>query len=290
MLIDAIRAEGFRLARSRTTWFWSVLFAPIISLALSVLGMVFMKANEAKLMETANLPPEAMQVFANAPIDMAQALTDTAGKLDSVLLLPFVLIGVATLYACDYRWETWRLISARNTRPNLLLGKIAVAVALALVAITFMLFGGVIESVIQGAVFNRPLAFEATGDLVAQFFARFGLSWLRVVQFGILALLAAVVTRSLLAALFIPMVVAVAQFFSPQLLGSFGMAPDAWFAILINPAAATDALKMAASGGMEAAALPAGLVLKAWISMALWTLPPALGAIAWFNRQDLSKE
>ncbi|HUH09841.1 MAG TPA: hypothetical protein VLZ73_04765, partial [Brevundimonas sp.] len=245
MLIDAIRAEGFRLARSRTTWFWSVLFAPLISLVFSVLGMVFMKANESKLMETANLPPEAMEVFAKAPLDLAHALTEAAGKLDSILLLPFLLIGVATLYACDYRWETWRLISARNTRPNLLLGKIAVAVALGLVAITFMLFGGVIETIVQGAVFNRPLAFEATGDLVGQFFARFGLSWLRVVQFGILALLAAVVTRSLLAALFIPMVIAVAQFFSPQLLGPIGMAPDAWTAVLLNPSAATDALKMA---------------------------------------------
>lgn len=290
MLIDAIRAEGFRLSRNRMLMFWSVLFAPLISLVFSVLGMVFMKANEAKLMETANLPPEAMEVFATSPLDLAHALTDAAGKLDNMLLLPFVLIGVATLYACDYRWETWRLISARNTRPNLLLGKIAVAAALGLVAITFMLFGGVIETIVQGAVFNRPLAFEATGDLVGQFFARFGLSWLRVIQFGALALLAAVVTRSLLAALFIPVVVAVAQFFSPQLLGPIGMAPDAWTAILLNPAAATDALKMAASGGMAAAALPAGLVLKAWISMALWTLLPALGAIAWFKRQDLSKE
>ena len=35
----------------------------------------------------------------------------------------FVLIGAATIYAGDYRWETWRLISARNSRVNLLLAK-----------------------------------------------------------------------------------------------------------------------------------------------------------------------
>ena len=38
----------------------------------------------------------------------------------------FVLIGAATIYAGDYRWETWRLISARNTRSNLLAGKVVV--------------------------------------------------------------------------------------------------------------------------------------------------------------------
>jgi len=43
-------------------------------------------------------------------------------------------------------------------------------------------------------------------------------------------------------------------------------------------------------GGDAAAGVPDGVLLKAWISVALWTLLPAAGAIAWFNRQDLSKE
>ena len=107
-------------------------------------------------------------------------------------------------------------------------------------------------------------------------------------QFTMLALLTAVVTRSLLAALFVPLVVAVAQFFSPQLFLTMGMQPDAWLPVLANPSGAIEALKAIASGA--GSTLPEGLALKAWLSMALWTLLPIAGALFWFKRQDLSKE
>ena len=54
--------------------------------------------------------------------------------------------------------------------------------------------------------------------------------------------------------------------------------------------AATDAIQAAIAGGVRAAALPDGLLLKAWVSLTLWTLAPLAGALAWFRRQDLSKE
>ena len=46
----------------------------------------------------------------------------------------------------------------------------------------------------------------------------------------------------------------------------------------------------AIAGGERAAALPAGILVKAWLSVGLWTLAPLAGALAWFRRQDLSKE
>ena len=57
-----------------------------------------------------------------------------------------------------------------------------------------------------------------------------------------------------------------------------------------TPAAARARISAAIAGGERAAALPAGIVLKAWISLGLWTLLPLAGALAWFKRQDLSKE
>ena len=48
-----------------------------------------------------------------------------------------------------------------------------------------------------------------------------------------------------------------------------------------------DTLKAAIS---EAPGLPDGIVLKSIVGLTLWTLAPLAGAIAWFNRQDLSKE
>lgn len=290
MLADAIRAEGFRLAKNRTALLWSTLFVPVMGVIFGAIGVFIMKAGEVKLTTDAKMPPEVLEMMTSNPLNLIQALVESAGKLDNPALLLFVLIGAATLYAGDYRWETWRLISARNTRSNLLLGKLAVAAALALIAMVLLLIGGMIETLIRAAVFERPLTFEMTGQMVGQFFALTGLSWLRVIQFTMMGMLAAVVTRSLLAGLFVPLVLGVAQFFTVPLLPQWGILPDAWLSILVNPGAATDALKMAVAAPAGAPPLPDGLVLKSAVSLALWTLLPLAGALPWFQRQDLSKE
>ena len=68
------------------------------------------------------------------------------------------------------------------------------------------------------------------------------------------------------------------------------MTPDQWLPALLNPAGAKDALKAVTLDGPDATRLPDGMVLKAWICMAIWTLLPLAGALAWFQKQDLSKE
>lgn len=291
MLVDAIRAEGFRLSKNRTALFWSVLFVPIITIAIGAVTQFVLKANEAKLMADAEAPPGLREMMqSGGELDLAQALVQAAGNVANPIVLLFVLIGAATLYAGDYRWETWRLISARNSRPNLLLGKLAVVAGLSLLAIVFMLVAAVIENSIRGAIFDRSIVFGATGEAFGQFAGQLGLSWLRILQFTMIGMLAAVVTRSLLAALFVPLVVGVAQFFSPNMLAPMGIMPDAWLAMLVNPGAAVDAVSATIAGGERASALPDGIVLKAWVSLGLWTLLPLAGALAWFRRQDLSKE
>jgi ABC-2 type transport system permease protein len=290
MLVDAIRAEGFRLSRNRTALFWSLAFVPILSVAIGALTSFVLKGSETKILGDEKMPEELKAALAGGTLDMADALVSAAGNLANPLVLLFVLIGAATLYAGDYRWETWRLISARNSRVNLLLAKLAVVAGLALAAMGFMLMAGVIENLIKAAVFERSLTFALSGEKALQFAGFAGLSWLRILQFTMMGMLAAVVTRSLLAALFVPLVFGVAQFFTPQMLLPMGVLPDAWLSILVNPGAATDAIQAAIAGGVRAAALPDGLLPKAWISVGLWTLLPLAGALAWFRKQDLSKE
>tara|TARA_R110002167_G_scaffold17434_1_gene66603 strand:- start:1272 stop:2141 length:870 start_codon:yes stop_codon:yes gene_type:complete len=289
MLGDAIRAEGFRLSKNRTALFWSVVFVPILSVALGALTSFVLKGGETKLLEGAK-SPELAEMMSRATLDLAAAMVTAAANLANPLVLLFVLIGAATLYAGDYRWETWRLISARNTRSNLILAKLTVVAFLALAAMAAMLVGSLVENLIRAGIFGRGLVFNLTGEQVGQFFALSGLSWLRIVQFTMVSVLAAVVTRSLLAALFVPLVVGVAQFFTPQMLGPMGVMPDAWLSILLNPGAAHDAIQATITRVPAAAALPAGLALKAWISLGLWTFVPLAGALTWFQRQDLSKE
>lgn len=290
MLVDAIRAEGFRLSKNRTALFWSVLFVPVISLLIGAVTNFVLKGSETKILGDEKMPAELKEALARGTLDLADALVTSAANLANPLVLLFVLIGAATIYAGDYRWETWRLISARNSRANLLLGKLAVTAALALAAMTAMLVEGIIENLIKAAVFERTLTFSLTGETATQFLAFLGLSWLRIIQFAMMGMLAAVATRSLLAALFVPLVVGVAQFFTPQMLMPMGVLPDAWLSVLVNPAAATDTIQAVIAGGERAAALPDGSLLKAWISVGLWTLVPLAAALAWFRRQDLSKE
>ncbi|CAN7146184.1 ABC transporter permease subunit [Brevundimonas sp. LjRoot202] len=290
MLADAVRAEGYRLSKNRTALFWSVVFVPIIAVAIGALTNLVLKGSETKLLGDEKAPPELREMLVSSPLDLGGAMVSAAADLANPLILAFILIGAATLYAGDYRWESWRLISARNSRPNLLLGKLVVVAIMSLAAMLLMLVAGLIENLIKAAVFERQLTFAVTGEMAGQFLGQFALSWLRIVQFTMMAMLAAVVTRSLLAALFVPLVVGVAQFFSPNMLMPMGVMPDAWVAMLINPGSAVDTVSALITGGAEAAALPDGLPLKAGISLALWTLVPLAASIAWFKRQDLSKE
>jgi ABC-2 type transport system permease protein len=291
MLVDAIRAEGFRLSKNRTALFWSVLFVPIVTVAIGAITQFVLKANEAKLLAEAEGPPGLREMLqSGGQLDLAQSLVQAAGNVANPLVLAFVLIGAATLYAGDYRWETWRLISARNSRLNLMLGKLATVAGIALAAMLAMLLAALIENSIRGAIFDRQIVFNATGEAFGQFVGQFGLSWLRILQFTMMGMLTAAVTRSLLAALFVPLVLGVAQYFSPQMLIPMGIMPDAWLAMLVNPAASTDTISAAIAGGERAAALAEGVVLRAWVSLGLWTLIPLVGALAWFQKQDLSKE
>ncbi len=289
MLADAFRAEAYRFVRNRTAVFWSIAFVPILGIVFSIGGNLMLRANASRLTAD-NAPPEVTALLAGGPIDLGAKLVERAGDLANPMILLFVLIGAATLYAGDYRWETWRLISARNTRPNLLMGKIGVVGLTALVAMVLLLIASVIGEAIKGAILGQPLGFSLSGEDGLQILTQAGLSWLRIMQVTMLALLAATVTRSLLAALLVPLVVSVSQFFSPQMLGGTGLGPDSWVAILVNPGAGVDAIRAAVKGGAAAQMLPDGLVMKGWISLILWLLWPLAAALAWFQRQDLSKE
>jgi ABC-2 type transport system permease protein len=284
VLADAIRSETYRLSKNRTAVFWSVLFIPIMGIILATVGFVVAKANEAKL--AGKLPPE---IAAGGPLDLGAGLVNSAGDFANPAILMFVLIGAAIIYAGDYRWETWRLISARNTRPNLLIGKVAVVALVIVLATVATLISDIIASLIQAAVFGRPLAFSMTGADAADFGLLTLTSWARILQFTMLGLLGAVVTRSLLAALFAPLVIGVAQFFLPQILLPMGVTTDGWLLYLLSPGLATDLLKAAIQGGMAAAELPDHAVIKGVLSLALWIVVPFAASVALFSRHDLSK-
>lgn len=290
MWADATRAEAFRLIHSRTTWFWSVIFLPILTLVFGVIAAWVMKSNMERLAADTDAPPELKAMLVSGPMNLGESLLQSAGNLTGPGLLLFTLIGAATVYAGDYRWETWRLLRPRNGRIPLVIGKVLVVTGLSLIAMVVLTAATMTSEVIRGVIFNRTLGFSLDGGEIGLLFALWGLAALRVSQFLMLGLLAAVATRSLMAALFVPLAVGVAQFLAPNLLGAMGQAPDSWIVLLASPGAALAALQGLLDPTAVALADPGLLPLKAWLSLIGWTALPLVGALALFQRQDLSKE
>jgi len=286
MLADAILSEAYRFARNRMAVFWTVLFVPILFLVFGTLVALFTKARMAEI--ASQMPQVDLDV--GGPVNLGLSLVKSAADFANPIVLLFVLIGVATLYAGDYRWETWRLTSARNTRANLLLGKVGVVKVVILLALAVWLIGGLAGDVIKAAMLARPVTFSMDGGDAAQFLGFSVLMWLRVIQFTMIGLLAAVVTRSLLAALFVPLVVAIGQFFLMQALPILGLEPGDWLSQLMLPGLAADTLKALIEGGPTGASIPDGVGIKAVVSLVVWTVGPLAASIALFQRQDLSKE
>lgn len=285
MLADAIRSESWRLLKNRTVLSWSLIFVPLVWLAVLIGGAVI----DAKVDRMADqLPPQLTS--ARAALDLGDTLLSAAGQLANPALLAFLLIGAATVFSSDYRWETWRLITARNSRPNLIMGKVGAVKLMTLAGLVLFLAAALLGAAIKGVVLDRDLVFRFGGEEARTFGLVFLLAFVRVVQFLMLSLLTAVLTRSQLAALFVPLVVGVAQAFLVTLAPILGWSAADWQTLLLFPGAAYEALKTVILGGVPTAVLQDGVVLRAVASLALWSLVPFSLALWWFSLQDLSKE
>jgi ABC-2 type transport system permease protein len=286
MLADAIRAEGYRLSKNRTLMFLSVLFTPLL---FALGGTGFHVISKIKGNEAATAAGLAVSAGGEA-VNLGEAMAMGASAGANGFVLVFMLIAAATLYAGDYRWETWRLITPRDGRVSLLLGKIGVFKLLALAAMVAFLIASFIFFIAQAVVFQRPLSFSYEVADAGRFALVWLLSWTRIIQFAMIALLTAVVTRSLLAALFVPWALGFAQSLLGQFMPLIGWEPQMWAPQLVLPGLAYDTLKAAVAPGPLEAPLTDATMWRSLIGLALWTLVPPALAIAWFKRQDLSKE
>jgi ABC-2 type transport system permease protein len=288
MLFDALGAETYRLLRNRMTVFWSVLFTPLI-FAIGGVGFHILSKSKGDPTAAAAGLPTTVQ---GAPLNLAEALTFGADHAANGVLLVFMLIGAATVYAGDYRWETWRLITARNSRSALILGKVgvmklsAIAAGLAMIVAAFVFYGA------QAVVFERPMTFALSGPDAGQAALLWLLSYIRVVQYGLIALLTAVATRSLLAALFVPWALGFVQSIlgAPPLLALLKLDPDGWGAQLMLPGLAYDTLKGLVKPGIVSVTTTDAALWPAIVGLAAWCVVPLALALLLFQRQDLSKE
>jgi len=291
MLADAIKSEAYRLSKNRMTLGFSVLAIPAMFIAGGIVFHTQMRARMAEAVAEAGVGAQpGLAVPAAQAVDLFDRLGVGVAQAANGAIMVFLLLAAAALYAGDYRWETWRLISARNIRPSLIMGKVTTFAGVALLAMAVFILASLIVGLAEAAVTGQGVAFNATGEGTGKMALGFGIAWVRIVQYAMLSLLVAVVTRSLLASLFVPVVVG----FGQTLLGQIGMPFLGWGptdlqAQLLMPGLAYDTVK-GAIAAEAAAPVTSATLARALLSLGLWTLVPFGLALAWFQRQDLSKE
>ena len=251
MLADAIAAERFRLLRDRTALFWGFGFMPLVGFFLAIGGDLFVRTVIKRPMPGATL-------------DLAAQVIKALGNGASTMAALFLMIGAASILAGDYRWETWRLRTPRNSRFNLLAAKL----------------------IVIGAAINSKAIVASTLGL-SEIAGVFVVTWLEAMSLAALAACVAVVARSPMAAVVVCLVVRFVQSILAAALGA--MAPEPTWKVLAIPAYDADLLRAFVTAPSHAGpdGGPAGwalLVLLGWIAAL------TAGAIVLFQRQDLTRE
>ena len=276
MIASALSAEWFKLRKNRSVLIWAFLAAPVATLGLGVLV-------EASLSGVTRGAEE----FARAePLEYVWRGIGTTGNLIVQLLL---ILGASIVFGGEYRWETWRNIVPRSSRFALFVAKFLAFALTAALSIALCAAGGFLTGLFSAAVggvaptWPQVPALNVIGGLALTLLA----SLLQACWLGAVCALAAVLTRSILAATLVTFLIMLGQ----EIAGGRVAVIDASVTVTGLPTIAArglrdwGALLMGDDSAIGAHLGPAGLVsLLVWLALTL--------AAAWlvFQRQDLSRE
>lgn len=273
MLIDAISAERFRLLRDRSTLFWGFAFAPLVGFFLSVGGDIVVR----------NMIKRPMP---GATVDLVGQVLKALSSGASTFSALFLMIGAAAILAGDYRWETWRLLTPRNTRPNLLGAKLIVVGEAILWNLVLTVILSLLAGVIGAGISGKTIIGSASGAGLGQIAGAFVVTWLEAMTLAALAACVAVVSRSTMGAVIVCLGARFVQSILASVLGS--MAPETWKTFAI-PAYSADLLRAFVAAPFHGG-LQSGTAGVALLVLLAWTAALTAGAIVLFGRQDLTRE
>lgn len=279
MLADAFAAERLRLSKAWGVLFWTMLFAPLVSIIIGLGGAAMTRTAMGKM--GADIARQHMP-----PIDLGRSMIEAMAASDLIPVQMLFMIGAAAIFAGDYRWETWRLLTPRNTRTNLILGKMSTFALVAAVGLGLLALGGLVSALLNLALTGLPLrSAQDLGAVATQLAGGFITSWLELIAIAGVAACVAIFTRNGVAAILAPVAIWLVQLpIIQKVSGGPGETPLYWLAAL--PALCADTMRVAiASGAARPPETPFALLfLLAWIA--------GLSALAvWlFKRQDLTRE
>jgi len=275
MLADAIAAERFRLLRDRSALFWGFCFAPLAGFLLNVGGDLFLR----------NIVKKPMPGLTIGLVDQViKALSSGASTFGAL----FLMIGAAAVLAGDYRWETWRLLTPRNTRRNLLLAKLIVVgeavfwslLLTAVLSTAATVIGAAINGkALVGSMFERNL-FDVVGVLA--------ITWLEAMTLAALAACVGVLSRSTLGVVIACLGVRFVQTVLASSLRLMEQGQPSW-KLLAIPVFDADLLRAALLDPSQLGAA-SGAAGSALVMLALWAAALTTAAVLLFKRQDLTRE
>ena len=282
MLLDAYAAEQMRLLKARGTLIWSLLPVPAIYLAyVAFLHWGFHR-------QAAKTGTQAM-LSASGPIDLIHGALEVMGGFHYVINIPFLLVAGCAIFGADYRWETWRLITPRNTRTNLMLAKLGLYGVLAAVSLLFFIVLAFVGGLFGSVLNHVPVVLaQEVGSALPRLAMMLGLSWLELMVFGLAAASLAVLTRSQFAAFFLTLVWAVGQGIWQLTIQPPDPANPPLKYLALLPGYSADFLKAIIRAGEMAPQTHS--TWPAFGFLLFWAFGLAAVAVFAFNRQDLTRE
>ncbi len=285
MLADAFAAERLRLSKARGTLFWSLLFVPIVALAVAI-------GNAVLMVVVANQRGQDPATVLSKAVDLSQQATSVLNLSGFFVVQIFFMVCASQILAGDYRWETWRLLTPRNTRVNLMLGKVLTFGVAAAAGLAALAFSGLLGGVLDAVIVHSPITLSQNpGEAAKAFAGLFLICWLELMTLAAVAACVAVVTRNGVAALLVPVGLWLVQGF---VIGGARKGfptphdpPLQWLAAL--PALGVDTLKSAIAIDTPDYAQPTSAPFALAFLLA-WLVGLVALALVLFRRQDLTRE
>lgn len=273
MILQAFRAELFKLIRNRWTAYWAFLFMPTMAFLVGIIDESFGHFYAGNVIPFAD--PVSYGIMG-------------LGTMQASIAQLFAIVGAAILFAGEYRWETWRAILPRTERHAAIFAKmmvfaLAIAISIALCGVARMFVGFYDAALTPNAV---PLPYDA-GNVLLAILVIFAANFLQLMATAGLVLMIGVLTRSMMAAIVAPVLILFACEIATLRIGFAN--PDVWTVILPNVAARSVQQYGLATLG-DADAFGTHLAAPGAAALALWLVLLTAAAIYLFRRQDLSRE
>jgi ABC-2 type transport system permease protein len=197
-MLDALSAETLKMTRHKATWFLVWLY-PILFLALFLIAIA---VGLAGVEEPSSAPTAAAWI---ADTTMIWHLPTQA--LGRFLIAAFV----AVVFAGEYGWNTWKLIVPHRKRSSLIAAKFLMIFLLFLIAFALTAGISILFSWVEDVATGDPVPAGISAAALLHAHGQAALAGLAPFLFTLASIsLAAVLTRSTIAALVIGIVIATA--------------------------------------------------------------------------------